>query len=119
MVPGLNLAARLLTRRKHHCGAVKNPLTARVDNCSWLTLRRHGVDEGRGTDGPVPRQVGLACPCRAYLSAESPQHSQLSQMYGARRIACRYLFEKEVTTLIDDYGPAGRCQGRSSAAAGT
>src|SRR5580693_4731747 len=40
MTPGLNLAVRLLTRRKHHCEAVKNPLTGHVDNCSWLTLRR-------------------------------------------------------------------------------
>lgn len=39
MASGLNLALRLLTRRKHQCMAVKNLLTGRVDNCSWLTLR--------------------------------------------------------------------------------
>jgi hypothetical protein len=29
---GLNLAVTLLTRHKHHCAAVKNPLTKHVDN---------------------------------------------------------------------------------------
>jgi hypothetical protein len=29
---GLNLAVTLLTRHKHHCATVKNPLTKRVDN---------------------------------------------------------------------------------------
>src|SRR5271156_409632 len=43
---GLNLAVRLLTRRKYHYGVVNNPLTGHVDNCSWLTFRgREGVGD--------------------------------------------------------------------------
>lgn len=46
---GLNLAVRLLTRRKYHCGVVNNPLTGHVDNCSWLTFRgREGVGDKTG-----------------------------------------------------------------------
>ena len=35
---GLNVTVTLLTRHKHHCVPVKNPLTGRVDNFSCLTL---------------------------------------------------------------------------------
>ena len=44
---GLNLAVRLLTRRKYHCGVVKNPLKRHVDNRSWFTFRRR---EGVGDE---------------------------------------------------------------------
>jgi hypothetical protein len=47
MEPGLNLTVTLLTRHKHHCGTVKNLLTGRVDNRSWLTLRAGLEHAGR------------------------------------------------------------------------
>jgi hypothetical protein len=47
MEPELNLTVTLLTRHKHHCTAVNNLLTGRVDNRSWLTLQRGLDDAGR------------------------------------------------------------------------
>jgi len=48
MAPRLNLAVQLLTRRKHQCPAIKNPLTD-LSRHSFMVFRK-------GTHGP-----GLAC----------------------------------------------------------
>jgi hypothetical protein len=73
---GINLAVTLLTRHKHHCVTVKNPLTKRVDNRSSLTWQSLVADApGSATDevdadwpdSPWPAIGGAFAPFAAFL----------------------------------------------------